>query len=127
MTRDEVKKLFYMLMSVFPNFHNKDDDDMLRMAIDGWAVALSDYTADFINSGIKVLMQKQVYSIVPADVINAAQASGLDPLELQALSDAEYRRLNPDWMHDGRSCIQRAKWLEQNNALESGASPNRIT
>ena len=85
MTRDEVKVLFYIIQSIYPNFHQKDSDDKLRTAIDGWWMALKNYDAKRVTQALNRFASdpdRGRFMPVPADIVSCLpEDRTTDPLQ----------------------------------------------
>ena len=85
MTRDEVKVLFYIIQSIYPNFHQKDSDDKLRTAIDGWWMVLKNYDAKRVTQALNRFASdpdRGRFMPTPADIVSCLpEDRTTDPLQ----------------------------------------------
>lgn len=83
MTRDEVKKLLAVLKTAYPYFYNKQPNAELSATINLWYAALKEFDYEFINGGLKNLIQTSKYPPTVAEVLESAkkQPNITDPLQ----------------------------------------------
>lgn len=121
MTRDDVKKLFFMTMAVYPTFYAKADDGQLSMAIDGWWMALQDLPFAAAQRGLNAHVKQCKWPPTPHEIREAGAAKLDEDMLYRTMVDEEYRRLNPTTWHKGKAhSAQRTAWLKEHNRLPAG-------
>lgn len=121
MTHEEVQKIMQMLAAAYPNFYKDKTAETKTLALEIWAVALSDFPYGFIMAGIKKLVQTKTFPPTVAEVIQSAKDSALD--RLTASTYLKYGDEVPAdrWVMDSRNRpVQFGEWSEERKRLAEG-------